>query len=399
MFLAIWTASNGSVSPVRVPPTSSAMGLPLTPAEREEVRRLAGQRASAVDIHKTISAKRARRRMDPPDLTTVRRFLKGNTHRQDKNETRGRKPALSRRNVLKMDKVRKSLIQQSKGEYEVHWADIIKKARVPEADATTAARAFAREGMSVSWRKPREKPLRGKEHVLERKETCRRWRFHTRAYWTDSVDLIIDNTTWNVPATERARKYLNQRKVRGHLRTRGEGLQTAYTKPSGKKHNMNTGGKLKILAGISGCRVALWHYLDGTWNGDAAAQMYKGPIQKILKKKRGEKRRYVVLEDNDPVGYKSGKAIDAKKAVGIEALEFPRYSPDLNPMDYFLWQEVDNRMSKNAPKKLESMDAFKLRLRRTALAIPEAVIRKGVANMKERVADCFKNGGEFITRD
>ncbi len=63
--------------------------------------------------------------------------------------------------------------------------------------------------------------------------------------------------------------------------------------------------------------------------------MYRGPIKKILKSQRGEKKKYVVLEDNDPVGYKSNKAILAKKEIGIVALQFPRYSPDLNPLDYF----------------------------------------------------------------
>lgn len=67
--------------------------------------------------------------------------------------------------------------------------------------------------------------LRGKEHEEERKEACRKWRFYPENYWTEKVDMYIDNTTWSVPATTRARKYLNQMKVRGHLRTRGEGFK------------------------------------------------------------------------------------------------------------------------------------------------------------------------------
>ena len=39
-------------------------------------------------------------------------------------------------------------------------------------------------------------------------------------YFTDKVDMIIDNAGWDVPATACARKYLNQRKARGHSRTR-----------------------------------------------------------------------------------------------------------------------------------------------------------------------------------
>ena len=375
------------------------MGEQLTPAERDEARRLAGQRLTPVEILKRISAKRAKRHVAPPHVTTVRRFLKGITHNAGKAETRGRKAKYSRRAVLKMNKVRKSLIKKADGEYEVHWADVMAKARVPKGHVSSAGRAFAREGVDVSWRIPRQKPMRGKEHEEERKETCRRWRFYSDAYWTDTVDMYIDNTTWNVPTTERARKYLNQSKVRGHLRTRSEGLQTGFTKPSGKKHNMNTGGKLKIVAGISNCRVALWHYVDGPWNGNVAAQIYKGPINKTLKKKRGEKKRYVIVEDNDPVGYKSGKAIAAKAELKITSLQFPRYSPDLNPMDYFLWQEIEARMSKNVPKKLESMDVFKARLKRTALSIPMTIIKKGVANMKQRVQNCFDNDGKFVAWD
>jgi hypothetical protein len=375
------------------------MAKQLSQAEREEARRLAGGRTTPLEIWKKLKAARSKCKVAPPDLTSVRRFLKGKTHRQDIEENRGRTPTFTRRNVLKMDKVRKELIAKSDGEWEVHWEDVMKKARVPKADFTTVARSFSREDLSVEWRTPREKPLRGPEHIDERREACRQWRHRRNDYFTDTVDLIMDNTTWNVPATVRARKYLNQRKVRGHLRTRSEGLQTGFTKPSGKKHNMNTGAKLKLVAGVSNCKIVLWHYLDGPWNGEAPASVYRGPITKILKSKRGDKKTYVVLEDNDPVGYKSNKAIQAKKENGIVAMHFPRYSPDLNPLDYFVWQEVESRMAKNTPKKLESVDAFKQRLRRTALAVPEAVIRKGLENMKKRIQNCYENGGRFVTWD
>ncbi len=56
-------------------------------------------------------------------------------------------------------------------------------------------------------------------------------------------------------------------------------------------------------------------------------------------------------------------------------------------------------MTKNSPKKLESVDAYKERLRRTAMAIPEAVVRKGVKNMKKRIQNCYDNDGQFVTWD
>ncbi len=78
------------------------MGRQLTPAEREEARGMAVQRFSPVDIHKKLRAKRIKRGMEAPDLTTVRRCLKRQTHRVDKVETRGRKLAFTSRNVLSL---------------------------------------------------------------------------------------------------------------------------------------------------------------------------------------------------------------------------------------------------------------------------------------------------------
>ena len=143
------------------------------------------------------------------------------------------------------------------------------------------------------------------------------------------------------------------------MRTRSEGLKEGYTKP-GKKHQVNPGGFVIVCAGIINCRVKVWHYLPrGRWNGQTAVDTYKGPIYRALRRNRGEKRTYSVLEDNDPAGYKCRKAVAAKAELGIEAKTFPRYSPDLNPLDYFLWHEVEERMAKNCPGGQESAKDYK----------------------------------------
>jgi len=282
---------------------------------------------------------------------------------------------------------------------EVHWDELLTKARVGKMHPTTVVRSFVREGLNVKWHPPRTQVPRDPEHVAERLEIADKWRKRPVQYWTDRVDLFMDNTTWSVPATQRAKTHLKKLKVRGHLRTRAEGLLPCMTKPDRKKHNMNTGDKLKIVAGLINCRVAVWHYVSGTWNGTTAADVYKGPINRALTRLRGPKRNYLVLEDNDPTGYKSNLAKAAKKTLGISAMHFPRYSPDLNPLDYFLWNEVERRMEKGEPKRLETTDAFKKRLRRTAMGIPQAVIKKGIADMKARLTNCHANGGTHVTWD
>ena len=56
------------------------------------------------------------------------------------------------------------------------------------------------------------------------------------------------------------------------------------------------------------------------------------------------KRKFQVLEDNDPTGFKARAGVQAKAAVGIKALEIPKRSPDLNVCDYALWVAVNRKM-------------------------------------------------------
>ena len=62
---------------------------------------------------------------------------------------------------------------------------------------------------------------------------------------------------------------------------------------------------------------------------------------RALKAKSPGKKKFTIVEDNDPTGYTSKKAVAAKEDSKITAVALPRYSPDLNPLDFFLWSEVD----------------------------------------------------------
>ena len=64
-----------------------------------------------------------------------------------------------------------------------------------------------------------------------------------------------------------------------------------------------------------------------------------------------------------------------------------------------MWQEIDNRMQENAPKFIETADAFKKRLRRTALRLPKTVVRKAVLAIPKRIKQVIKAKGKSIPRD
>ena len=216
--------------------------------------------------------------------------------------------------------------------------------------------------------------------------------------FTDDLHLIIDNKRFDTPTSADAREHLSKQKVVAQLRTRSEGLETHFTRPSAKRHRKNTGGFVNVCAGISNCRVVPWEY-HTKWNGQVAAEMYKGPIMKILKKKHGIKPSYLIAEDNDPTGYKSSKAMAAKCSLKIKTVAWPRYSPDLMPLDFCLWNDINKRMDETSPKGYESVKAFKARLRRTALRTPMKTVRAAIEAMKSRAQRIWEAKGKDIARD
>ena len=124
-----------------------------------------------IEIYEKLKQQQQRKQIQPPDLTTVRRALKGKTHRRAIKETRGRKKLLSAANIRKLNSVRKTLIKKAKGEREIHWKEIIAKAKVPPVEVTTAAKAVRNAGFLVSARPPRAKPMRSPEHMEEQSLT------------------------------------------------------------------------------------------------------------------------------------------------------------------------------------------------------------------------------------
>ena len=122
-------------------------------------------------------------------------------------------------------------------------------------------------------------------------------------------------------------------------------------------------------------------------------------MQPALRKHRGPTRKCSILEDSDLTGYTSNIAIAAKKDLGIEPIAFPAYSPDLNPLDFALWSEVESRMQAAPQPRNESVDEYKVRLRRTAMRIPTPVVRKMLGSMKARAESVYANGGGHIARD
>ena len=143
----------------------------------------------------------------------------------------------------------------------------------------------------------------------------------------------------------------------------------------------------------------VWEEVTGRWNAQQASAMYAGPIRRALQRTRPGKRSWLIMEDNDPAGYKSNQAKETKRSHHMRTLNQPPYSPDLNPLDFSIWHAIETRASKGSPRGSETTDAFKSRLRRIAMRLPRTEVRKAVVAIRKRADAIFKAKGKHIRMD
>ena len=112
--------------------------------------------------------------------------------------------------------------------------------------------------------------------------------------------MSIDLKRFSVYVNAAGRAYAAQREIRGAYRKPGQGLHKGYVKPP-KALKYNPGVKSGLLAaGIGGKKVLVWEEIKGRWNGNSAIDLYKGPILRALKKAFPSRKKFTILEDNDP---------------------------------------------------------------------------------------------------
>ena len=309
----------------------------------------------------------------------------------------GRKPALTKAQVDRLECKARNMIKVADACYQV-TVKMLKQALRLKCCERVILNALHVRGIYLH--PLREKPLRTPEDVLDRKAFADLYKGKSEAWWTSGVHAFLDNKFFPVYINAKGRTYAAKRVCRGTFRKAGEGLARGHVKPK-KNLKFNTGvASLNVAAAISANRTLMFHVIDGRWNGESASDMYRNKLAPALRKAYPKKRRFVLLEDNDPSGYKSRAGIAAKAAMHIDVLVLPRRSPDLNPLDYGYWSEVNRRMRRQersfARSFRETRKAYISRLRRTALRIPAVFLNRLVRSMKRRcVALSAVDGNDF----
>ena len=319
----------------------------------------------------------------------------------------GRPRALSDAQVDRLAKKTQELVQ--KNEKRTPKRDVTKKqikhsARV-KASLRTISRRFKER--KITFGPYKEKILLSADDKAERLKFAKKHAGKSPAQWNKSLHAVIDNKWFQVYHNGKHRDWIARRSCRGVYRGPGDGkYESWYVKPKGELR-YNTGMKSAcIMGGIGKGKVLMWAENPAKkWSGKAAATMYKKNLAQGLRKAypamgKKPKPSWVVLEDNDPAGYKSKAGAEAKKEASIKTLDLPKRSPDLNPLDFRIWHEVNRRMRATEQKwkagKKESREQYLARLSRTAKSIPAPFVKSAVGDLTRRCKLVIKaKGGHF----
>ena len=298
----------------------------------------------------------------------------------------------------KIVKVIGAMVKDANAQKEVTMDMILKKAG-SDVCAKTARKGLKQR--NVAFFKRKEKPLLEPADVKDRKRWADDHKHRSAKQWVVRPHAIIDNKSFQMTVHRKSREFAARRSIRGAYQQRGATPKKWLVKPSGGVNKAKYPG-IQVTAAVIKGKIRVWRYVDGKWNATAAAEMYEHALAPALKKAYPKHNGpFMIIEDNDPTGYKSKLGMAAKKEARIVVDCLPKRSPDLNVLDYSLWHSINVRLreqERSFPKtKRETTDEYKERLRKTAMGLPTSVVKAAVGSMKRRCdAIAHMNGDLFI---
>ena len=310
---------------------------------------------------------------------------------------------LTEEKFKKIEKALDELVESSDGRKEISMAMILKRSRIKIGERTVFDK-FHEKGIYFHR-------LFGKLDLSATDKEARAVWCHSKLsrsklQWRTMPHAIIDNKTFQIYTTDKGRAYAARRCVRGVYRRRGDMPKNGTVKS--KNELKFPAPSVQVTAAVIKGRIRMFDYVDGAWTGQEAAKMYEGPLAKALRAAfpevmRAPWKKFNVIEDNDPTGYKSRKGEAAKRAAKIITDDLPKRSPDLNVLDYRLWSEINRRMRRQetsfSRSRRETKEQYLLRLRNTAMALPRTYVTKAVEEMHRRVRDIKGSEGGYIKND
>lgn len=310
---------------------------------------------------------------------------------------------LTEEKFKKIEKAMDELVEKVDARKEITMAMILKRSRIKIGERTVFNK-FREKG--IYFHKLFGRLDLSDEDKEERAAWCDSKISRGKSQWKTMPHAIIDNKNFQIYVTDKGREYAARRGVRGVYRKRGAVPKKGTVKS--KNELKFPAPSVQVTAAVIKGRIRMFNFVDGTWTGEEAAKMYKGPLARALRAAypdvaKNPRKKFNVIEDNDPTGYKSRKGEAAKKTAKIVTDDLPKRSPDLNVLDYRLWSEINRRMRSQeasfSASRHETKAQYMKRLRDTAMALPPAYVTKAVQDMHRRVRAVKESQGGYMKHD
>lgn len=162
--------------------------------------------------------------------------------------------------------------------------------------------------------------------------------------------------------------------------------------------------KVNVWAGVIGRHIIGPFFLDGTLTADRYLQLLQNHVIPAITaifpgENGGIDNRIIFQQDGAPPHFAACvreylNNVFPNKWIGRRGpMEWPARSPDLSPLDFFLWGHVKNNVYKERPRNL---DDLKTRITAEMRRIPEDMLERTIINFKYRLGHCLAvNGAQF----
>ena len=280
--------------------------------------------------------------------------------------------------------------------YEVTLDFALQKWRGAKIAKRTAERLLAARG--IQWRRPREKPILTPEDVKDRLRFAKKFKGKSPKFWRNCAAL--DGKSFAVVLNAKHRRRAGPQRLRGIYRKGGtvESLASFRVRKKGKERQM-VGGRLGIIGAICGPRQEVFIYeIKDTWSAAEAVKMYR-ELGTFLKKYYPKRRRWTLIEDNDPGGLATKAANKVKKQLSMDPIGLPKRSPDLSPMDYAVWDHVVAKMRSHERRmgiRKETKAKYIDRLKRTIKTADKKFLSGVQCSMRRRLQQVYARKGGLI---
>jgi transposase len=237
------------------------------------------------------------------DISSVARHFKRIDAPDDSVNPVGRPPALTQAEVDLVAERADQMIEAAGCEYQVTMSMVKKACKISDRKCSDAVALSYLHERGIYFRPFRQKPVRTAEDEKDRIKFAKSHKDKPEEFWGANVHAFQDIKFFKPYLTADARSFARKQTARGALRGRGKGLAKGYVKPK-KTLKQNFGKTVQMAVALSSKKVLMCHQVQGSWNKEAACEMYEDHLAPALRKAYPTKRRFTVLEDNDPVGYK-----------------------------------------------------------------------------------------------